>query len=94
MTNTITQKPISFTKGYEYKGENAKTLQAAAAEKKYTSPQWATMNQWNKAGLSVAKGENGTPIKMRRKLDTESGEIVEDEFFVQLVNRNQLQRAQ
>lgn len=94
MTNIITQNPINFTKGYEYKGENAKTLQAAAAKKNYTSPQWATMNQWNKAGLSIAKGENGTPIKIRRKVVDNHDEVVEEEILIPVFNRNQLQKAQ
>lgn len=54
--------PSNGVTGREYHGVNVLCLWAAAAEKGYASPLWASFPQWRNAGASVRKGERGTMI--------------------------------
>jgi antirestriction protein ArdC len=51
-------QPRNLTTNREYRGINVFMLSAMG----YTSPYWLTINQANKFGAHVRKGEHGTPI--------------------------------
>ncbi|HTN46362.1 MAG TPA: ArdC family protein [Flavipsychrobacter sp.] len=84
--------PVNFVTGKSYKGDKAEILHNAAIGKEYTSGEWATMNQWNQVGRSVARGEKGVPIAYYRIVESNQGPVKEP-CTVFLFNRCQLVRA-
>lgn len=91
MTNTNSQ--INAVTGRSFIGPDAALLEAVVQERGYTSNDWATMNQWNKKGRSVVKGQKGTAITFTRKVENDDGEIVETTTTAFLYNRCQLQKV-
>lgn len=53
------EMPVNL-EGVEYRGINALLLRNAQFNNGYPSSEWATFDQWKKAGHSVRKGEKGT----------------------------------
>jgi antirestriction protein ArdC len=51
-------QPRSLNTGREYRGINVFVLNAMG----YSSPYWLTLNQANKLGARIRKGERGTPV--------------------------------
>lgn len=93
MTKTQTNTQINVVTGRTFTGTDAEFLLAVVKEKGFTSNDWATMNQWNKKGRSVAKGQKGTAITFVRKVENDDGEFVETTTTAFLYNRCQLQKV-
>lgn len=75
--------------GRPYRGINVLTLWAAATDRNYLSPVWATYKQWAKHGCQVRRGEKSELVVFYKKLlsfnlDTQSEEerLMARAFFV------------
>jgi antirestriction protein ArdC len=69
--------PKSMSTGKAYNGINRWILSMTAAERGWTSGQWATYKQWEALGHQVQKGERGTEIflwKPSTRKDKATGE--------------------
>jgi len=54
--------PLNATNRKPYRGVNVLMLWATAQKNAYTSNEWATYRQWQKAGAQVRKGERSTTV--------------------------------
>ena len=68
------QLPINALTGAEYSGQNIGLLTAQAAEKGFTSQQFAGFKQWLEKGRIVKKGEKAIHGLMVVTKKTENGE--------------------
>lgn len=70
--------PVNVTGRY-YRGINVPLLWAAADEKAYPTPVWATYKQWAERGAQVRKGERSEMVIFWKKLDKKPGETDGDD---------------
>jgi len=71
--------PMNGYSGHQYQGINVLILMGETLNKGYTTNRWFTMNQVNKLGARVQKGQKGTPIIFAKFIDKkEDGKVVLD----------------
>ncbi|UYN96061.1 MAG: DUF1738 domain-containing protein [Enhydrobacter sp.] len=75
--------PRNVLTGTPYHGVNTLILWAAAKNRKYRTPYWATYRQWLEVGAQVRKGEKATVVVFYKQIpleaeDVETGDIVSD----------------
>lgn len=62
------KRPINMTTQKSYRGVNILSLWITTQAVGYRSNEWATFKQWKDRGVSVRKGEKGTPIVFYKQL--------------------------
>lgn len=75
--------PRNVMTGAPYGGINTLVLWAAARNRKYKTPYWATFRQWLEVGARVRKGEKSTVVVYYKQIpieaeDVETGDTVQD----------------
>jgi antirestriction protein ArdC len=75
--------PRNVMSGAPYNGINTLVLWAAARNRRYTTPFWATYRQWQEIGAQVKKGERATTVVYYKQVpleaeDVETGDVVQD----------------
>lgn len=64
--------PKNATTGNSYHGINTVVLWSVARERGYTSPEWATYQQWREMDAYVRRGETASPIVFYKPREVQS----------------------
>lgn len=75
--------PRNVITGAPYNGVNTLVLWAAAKNRRYATPFWATYRQWQDMGAQVKKGEKAVVVVFYKQIpleaeDVETGDVVQD----------------